>query len=61
MKSIVIFTLAFVLLIPLSTAYGSWYWSSDIEICGDKICEQDTVPIFVKSFPDLAVKVETIS
>jgi glucose/arabinose dehydrogenase len=61
MKSIVIFTLAFVLLIPLSTAYGSWHWSSDIEICDDKICDQDTVSVFVKSFPDLAVKVETIS
>ena len=61
MKLFLIFTLAFVLLIPIFTTYGSWHWSSDIEICGDEICEPETVSVFVESFPDLAVKVETIS
>ena len=61
MKLFLIFTLAFVLLIPISTAFGSWHWSSDIEICGDEICGPETVSVFTEPFPDLAVKVEIIS
>ena len=59
MKFVII--IVFVLLIPISTAYGSLHESSDIEICGDETCEQETVSDFAESFPDLAVKVETIS
>jgi micrococcal nuclease len=42
MKSTVIATIALVLLfVPMSTVYGSWHWSSDVKICGDKICKED--------------------
>jgi len=42
MKSIVIITITLVLLfVPMSTVYGSWHWSSDVKICGDKICGEE--------------------
>jgi micrococcal nuclease len=42
MKSMAIITITLVLLfVPMSTVYGSWHWSSDIKICGDKICGEE--------------------
>ena len=44
MKSVIIIAIAFVLLfVPMSIAYGSWHWSSDIKICGDKICGEENI------------------
>ena len=54
MKYFIIIVAVFVLLfIPTSVAFGSWHWSSDVTICGDKICkeiQQDTkIPDWVEN------------
>ena len=32
-----ILLLSLVLLIPFSTAYASWHWSSDVQVCGSEV------------------------
>jgi hypothetical protein len=40
MKILVISVIAIILLIPFSSAFGSWHWSSPHEVCGTEIIKK---------------------
>ena len=40
MKSTMIVVLFSTLIIPFTSAYGSWHWSSDYEVCGTEVIKK---------------------
>ncbi len=57
MKTIAIVVIALVLMIPMSSAFASWHWSSPYKVCGMEVikktqeCHLDSEPTTPESAP----------